>query len=135
MNTLLERRWVRHVLFWLMVEVLDVLIQLPGYFVHGTPLYLWGLAFVQLPACLPCVYPLVYGLLPRLLRRQPGAWGWLLAWAVGATLLVSSLHALQDYVLGPAWLGTTLRRPFVWYEELLRVRVSYMVLLLSLIHI
>ena len=127
MNKLLDNRVARHVLFWVAVEVVDVLIQLPSHFIHGAPLYLWGLLFVQLPACLLCVYPLLYGLLPRLLHRQPRAWLWLL----GAEVVTSLLHALQDYVLGPAWLGTPAPgRPFDLFEQLMRVRVSYLVLLL-----
>ncbi|HEX8505466.1 MAG TPA: sensor histidine kinase [Hymenobacter sp.] len=130
MKTLLERRVVRHVLFWLTVEVVDLLVQLPGHFVHGTPLYLWGLVLVQLPTCLLCVYPFVYWLLPRLLQRRPQAWAWLLAWLVGSHLVVNALQFLQDYVLGLAWPGVPKpRAPFVWYQDLLRVRVSYMVML------
>jgi hypothetical protein len=131
MKKLLENRVSRHVLFWVAVEVVDVLIQLPSHFIHGTPLYLWGLLFVQLPACLLCVYPLIYWLLPRLLQRRPQAWLWVLGWLVGADAVVSLLHALQDYVLSPAWLGTALPSwPFNLLEQLLRVRVSYFVLLL-----
>ncbi|WP_167856582.1 sensor histidine kinase [Hymenobacter metallicola] len=128
MKALLKHRTTRHVLFWLTVEVVDILVQLPAHFVHGMPLYLWGLVLVQLPACLLCIYPLVYGLLPRLLQRQPRAWGWLLLWLVGSHLVVTGLHLVQDYVLGLAWPGTPLK-PLEWPQALLHVRVSYMVLL------
>jgi hypothetical protein len=132
MKTLLDNRVARHVLFWVAVEVVDLLIQMPGYLINGAPLYFWGLLFVQLPACLLCVYPLVYWLLPRLLQRQPLAWLWLLAWLLGTDLVVSVLHSFEDYVLGPAWLGAVVpAKPFIWHVELMRVRVSFLVLLVT----
>jgi hypothetical protein len=132
MKTLVERRAARHVLFWVAVEVIDLLIQLPNHFANGEPLYLWGLLLVQLPASLICVYSLVYGLLPKVLARRPLAWLWLLLWVAGSCVFVSALSSFYDRVLNPTWLGQAPPPyPFIWHMELLRIRVSFLVLLVT----
>lgn len=122
---------VRHGLFWATALGLNLLMGLPAYLLNGTPLYTWGLLFMQLPAGLLTVYPLLYGLLPRLLKRQRLALLGLAGWLVGASVLVSVLNWTYDFVWAPRLFGTY---PSQWYnlpDVLWRVRAGYFVLLFT----
>ncbi|PJJ60955.1 sensor histidine kinase [Hymenobacter chitinivorans] len=86
----LQHRVVRHGVFWVGVMLTCLLIQLPAYWLAGARLYGWGLVFNQLPAALLVTYPLLYWVLPRLLRqRQLSLFLLLLAGWVVASALVS----------------------------------------------
>ncbi len=121
MKAWLHNRAVRHGLFWAAVLGLCFLIQLPAHFIIGTPLYVWGLFFNQLPALLLATYPLLYWILPRLLRQQQLSFlGLLAGWLLAAILLANATRTLYDFGLGPSWFGEVPGRTFQWgnYLEL-----------------
>jgi hypothetical protein len=96
-------RVVRHLAFWAATLVLSFLMQLPAYFMAGASLYVGGIFFVQLPASLLTIYPLLYWILPRLQRGQFGLLLVLLgAWAAYSNLVIDVLRALYDWWPGPA---------------------------------
>ncbi|WP_310391737.1 sensor histidine kinase [Hymenobacter sp.] len=121
LNPWLESRVVQHALFWVVVLGLNFLIQLPAHFAIGTKLYISGLFFNQLPAALLTIYPLLYGLLPRLLRRQQLLLTLaLLAGWVGFTVVVTGLtRAFFDFVVQPGLFGIPPRQAFSWDEYLM----------------
>ncbi|UOQ99775.1 histidine kinase [Hymenobacter sp. 5317J-9] len=115
-----NRRVMRHAAFWLATMVLSYLMQLPAHFLAGARLYVGGILFVQTPAALLTIYPLLYGVLPRLLRGQFGLiMLLLLAWVPASVLVVDVLRMLYD--LGPAaWFGEPVPATFDWsnYQDL-----------------
>ena len=108
-------RLARHLAFWAGTVVLSLLMQLPAHVIAGVPLYTGGVLFVQLPASLLLVYPLLYGIVPRLLRGQL-ALGLLLlvAWVPASIVAVNVLRGLYDLGPGPAWFGEPARSQFQW---------------------
>ena len=127
----LRYRAVRHVAFWAISLGLNLLMQLPAYFFLHTPPYTWGLLLVQLPADLLTIYPLLYWLLPGLLRRRPLAVLGLAGWLVGASLLVSVLSWYFDFVWNPRLTGTGAAIWSQLADVLWRVRAGYFVLLIT----
>ena len=124
----LRYRAVRHVAFWATALGLNLLMQLPGYLLLHIRPYTWGLLLVQLPADLLTIYPLLYGLLPRLLRRQPLGLLGLVGWLLGTSMLVSVLSWRLDSLINPHSPGST------WDhlpDVLWRIRVGYFVLLIT----
>ncbi|GAB3833299.1 sensor histidine kinase [Hymenobacter jeollabukensis] len=88
MSTALRHWLVRHGLFWAAMLAFSLIIQLPAHWGNGTRLYVLGLFFNQLPASLLATYPLLYWLLPRLLRqRRPLTLLLLAAWVVACAPL------------------------------------------------
>ncbi|HEX8326502.1 MAG TPA: hypothetical protein VF629_03095 [Hymenobacter sp.] len=70
MKRALSSRVVRHVLFWLGLWGFFLLIQVPDHLITGQPVYWRQYLFFQLPTAALATYPLLYGLLPRLLERR-----------------------------------------------------------------
>ncbi|MCC3158936.1 histidine kinase [Hymenobacter sp. 15J16-1T3B] len=103
MSAVLRHRVVRHGLFWAAILAFSLIIQLPAYWGNGTRLYVIGLFFNQLPASMLATYPLLYWLLPRLMRqRQPLAFGLLLtAWVAACALLTMLTVICFDLVIMP----------------------------------
>ena len=114
MKTWLQRRVVRHGLFWAAVVGFFLLIQLPAHFIIGTKLEVWPLLLNYLPAWVPATYALLYGLLPRLLRRrQPVLFGALLAgWVLASAVLTNLVQAFYDFVVAPGLLREAPAQPF-----------------------
>ena len=109
-------RLARHAAFWVATLVLSLLMQLPAHIMVGAKLYLGGLFFVQLPASLLTIYPLLYGILPRLLRGQR-VLGLLLlfgGWLPASIWLVDLLRALYDLGPAAAWFGEATPGQFQW---------------------
>ncbi|MBO2009137.1 sensor histidine kinase [Hymenobacter negativus] len=110
-------RVARHIAFWVATMVLSFLMQLPAYFLAGTPLYIGGIFFVQLPASLLTIYPLLYWILPRL---QRGQFGLLLvltgAWLAFSIVVVDGLRALYDLWPGPVLFGEPAPAHFSWFK-------------------
>ena len=108
-------RLARHVAFWAGTVVLSFLMQLPAHVMAGVPLYAGGILLVQLPASLLLVYPLLYGIVPRLLRGQL-ALGLLLlmAWVAASIAVVNVLRGLYDLGPGPTWFAESAKLPFRW---------------------
>ncbi|GAB2965349.1 hypothetical protein GCM10027048_38770 [Hymenobacter coalescens] len=106
MKAPLTNRFVRHGLFWLGVLAFSLLVQLPAYVGAGTRLYVWGLFFNQLPASMLTTYPLLYWVLPRLLRqRQTGLFLLLLAgWLLACLGLTGLTRMFFDQVVMPGLL-------------------------------
>ena len=110
-----RRRVARHGLFWAAALGTNFLMQLPAYVALGKPLYISGLFLNQLPAGLLTVYPLLYVVLPQLLRGQRLRFLGLLAVWLLATVLVTNLtRTLHEFVLAPALLGSVSGRVFYW---------------------
>lgn len=109
MSARTPRRALWHAMFWLGALGTNLLMQLPAHFIIGSPLYVGGLFFNQLPATMLAAYPLLYGLLPRLLRgRQLPLWLGLLAVWLLATIVLANLTSLcYDFVLAPRLFGKT----------------------------
>ncbi|TGE03746.1 sensor histidine kinase [Hymenobacter fodinae] len=103
MSGALRYRVVRHGLFWVAVLALSLILQLPAHWGNGTGLYVIGLFFNQLPASMLVTYPLLYWLLPRLMRqRQILAFGLLLAaWGAACALLTVLTVIWFDVVVMP----------------------------------
>lgn len=103
MTSVLRHRVVRHGLFWAVMLAFSLIIQLPAHWGNGTKLYVIGLFFNQLPASMLATYPLLYWLLPRLLRqRQTLAFGLLLAaWVAACALLTMLTVICFDFVVMP----------------------------------
>lgn len=117
MTSPMQHRWVRHGLFWAVVLLLNFLMQLPAHFAVGTKLYLWGLVFNQLPASVLSVYPLLYWVLPRLLRRQLLLFaGLLLGWGAAALVLTGLTRAFFEFIVRPGLLNETPAGAFSWRE-------------------
>ena len=112
-----HNRLVRHGLFWAAVLAACFLIRLPAYFFIGTKLALGELLLSQLPASLLATYPLLYGVLPQLLRGHGVRFVGLLAgWVVTSYLLANSMTALYTFVLAPRLFGQGPGRSFSWAE-------------------
>ncbi|RAK70184.1 sensor histidine kinase [Hymenobacter edaphi] len=103
MSTWLRHRVVRHGLFWAAMLAFSLIMQLPAHWGNGARLYVSGLFFNQLPASMLATYPLLYWLLPRLMRqRQFLAFLPLLAAWVAACALLTMLTVLWfDLVVTP----------------------------------
>lgn len=103
MNAVLRHRVGRHGLFWLAMLAFSLIIQLPAHWGNGTKLYVIGLFFNQLPASMLATYPLLYWLLPRLMRqRQTLAFALLLAaWVAACALLTMLTVICFDLVIMP----------------------------------
>lgn len=115
MSPVLHSRLVRHLAFWAATLVLSFLMQLPAYFLAGAKLYIGGIFFVQLPASLLTIYPLLYWILPRLQRGQFGLLLLLLgAWVAFSNLVVDALRALYDLWPGPVLFGEPAPAHFAW---------------------
>ena len=92
MSTWSRPRIVRHGLFWAVVTAFLFLLQLPNPSFIGWRKYWAEYLLTQLPLFLLATYPLLYGLLPGLLRRRrPGRFGLGLVGWVAASALVSNL--------------------------------------------
>jgi len=112
-----QNRTVRHGAFWVATVVLSFLVQLPAHYLAGTKLYVGGLFFVQLPASVLAIYPLLYGILPRLLRGQLLLLLLLLAlWVPASSVLVDLLRGLYQLGPGPAWFGESQGPALHWYR-------------------
>lgn len=121
MSSARHSRVVRHVAFWVATVALSLLMQLPAYFIAGATLYVGGIFFVQLPASLLTIYPLLYWILPRLQRGQFGLLLVLVgAWLVATNVVVDVLRALYDLWPGPVLFGEPAPTPFAWtnYSDL-----------------
>ena len=126
----LPSRLVRYGLFQLAALAINFLMELPTHFIVGTPLFIWGLFFLQLPVSGLAIYPLLYGVLPRLLRRQPAAFAGLLAlWLVGSLLLTALLRVNFDFVIAPRLLGGPPAHAFTWAKYLDPSGFSFFVML------
>ncbi|MBD2717265.1 histidine kinase [Microvirga sp. STR05] len=103
MSTVMQHRFVRHGLFWAAMLAFSLLMQLPAHWGNGAKLYVSGLFFNQLPASLLATYPLLYWLLPRLMRqRQFFAFLPLLAaWGAACALLTMLTVMCFDFVIMP----------------------------------
>ena len=97
-----QRRAVRHGLFWVAVLAANLLLQVPAHFVIGTPFYVAENVLHLLPVYLLVTYPLLYGVLPRLLQRQGLRFaGLLAAWVVGSSMLANFSNALYELATQP----------------------------------
>ena len=115
MSRWVHSRLARHGAFWAGTVVLSFLVQLPAHIIAGVPLYTVGILFVQLPASLLLVYPLLYGIVPRLLRGQfARGLGLLVVWVPASIAAVNGLRRLYDLGPGPAWFGEAAPAPFRW---------------------
>ena len=116
MRRLWQHRAARHALFWLATVALSFVAQLPAHWLAQAPLYVGGLFFVQLPASMLAIYPLLYWILPRLLRGQLGLVLVLLAqWLPASTRLVDLLRGLYERGPAPAWFGEPPAPVQPWY--------------------
>jgi len=117
MKSWLRYRAVRHLLFWGGVSAFFLLLQLPSQWLGGLRFYdARDYVFFMLPTLLLGTYPLLYGVLPRLLSRQPPllSLAWLVGWAMGSAVMASLLRAYYTFVLAP-WLYQALPpAPFSW---------------------
>ena len=116
MSAWLRQRIVRHVLFWTALWGFFLLIQLPNHLITGSALHWREYLLVQLPTALLATYPLLYWILPRLLRRQVLLFVGLLAgWLVGSALLANMMHNFYMYVVAPGLFQQPLpKSPFQW---------------------
>ncbi|WP_139362015.1 sensor histidine kinase [Hymenobacter sp. CRA2] len=104
MSAVLRHRVVRHGLFWAAMLAFSLIIQLPAHWGNGARMYVSGLFFNQLPASMLATYPLLYWLLPRLMR-QPLAFMLLLAaWVATCALLTVLTVIWFDFVVTPGLL-------------------------------
>ena len=116
MSRLWQHRAARHALFWLATVALSFAAQLPAHWLGGAPLYVGGLFFVQLPASLLAIYPLLYWILPRLLRGQLVLLVLLLAlWLPASIKLVNLMRGLYERGPAPAWFGEPKAPVQPWY--------------------
>ena len=117
MSGALRRRAGRHGLFWVAVTGFFLLLQVPAEWLGARRFYQLPEYFlVMLPAFLLATYPLLYGLLPRLLRGQAGL-PWLLGllgWAAGSAGLCALLRAGYVFGLAPGLLHAVPHAPFSW---------------------
>ncbi len=120
MKTWLRNRVVRHVLFWAAVMGFFFSIQLPAYFIAGTKLEVWTLFLNQLPGSVLATYLLLYGILPRLLRRrQPAVFLLALAgWVLASAGLTGLIQAFFDHVVVPSAFGEAPAQAFRWTKYL-----------------
>ena len=91
-------------LFWGGVSAFFLLLQLPSEWLGGLRFYdARDYVFFMLPTLLLGTYPLLYGVLPRLLSRQPPllSLAWLVGWAMGSAVMASLLRAYYTFVLAP----------------------------------
>jgi len=97
-----RHRIVRHGGFWAATLAANLLVQLPAHLIVGTPLQGWRQVFVQLPASVLTIYPLLYGVLPRLLRpaRRGAGWAGLVAWLLFSVLTANAMRALYAFGSG-----------------------------------
>lgn len=117
MKSWLRYRAVRHLLFWGGVSAFFLLLQLPSQWLGGLRFYdARDYLFFMLPTLLLGTYPLLYGVLPRLLSRQPPllSLAWLVGWAVSSAVLASLLRALYTFVLAPRLYQALPASPFSW---------------------
>lgn len=132
MNRSLQHRIIRHGLFWAVVSGLFMLMCLPAYLFVGAPI-IWRQYFTSaLPAFLLGTYPLVYGLLPQLLRPRQGVRPLLLlvAWIVACALLINLLDLCYDFVVGPRLFQQMPNRTFHWAEVTEHLHMAFFPLLL-----
>lgn len=119
MNAWLQHRAARHVLFWAAVSGFFLLLQLLFQGASGTLFYRWPrYVLAILPTFLLGTYPLLYGILPRLQRRQSG-WLFLVllvGWAVAAVLLTNWINAFYTYVAAPRLLQEYPTKAFRWAD-------------------
>ena len=117
MKSWLRYRTVRHLLFWGGVSAFFLLLQLPSQWLGGLQFYdARDYVFFMLPTIVLGTYPLLYGVLPRLLSRQHQllSLAWLVGWAVSSAVLASLLRALYTFVLAPRLYQALPASPFSW---------------------
>lgn len=126
-------RIIGHVLFWAVVTAFLFLLQLPNPLFIGWRKYWAGYLLTQLPLFLLATYPLLYGLLPGLLRhRQLGRFvlglaGWVLASAALSNLLWLSYGAYWC----PLLLGWPAFLKLDWNSMVDDLNVGFFTLLLA----
>ncbi|MBF9143972.1 sensor histidine kinase [Hymenobacter properus] len=117
MNRALAWRVARHGLFWFGLWGFMLLIQLPEHFANGRNIYWREYLFIQVPISLVCIYPLLYFMMPRLLRGQVALFlGLLAVWLVAAAGLAGLQYAFYHHVIQPQLLGMPPAPPFRWQE-------------------
>ena len=117
------RRAGHHGLFWVAVTGFFLGLQLPAEWLGARRFYQLPEYFlVLLPAFVLATYPLLYGLLPRLLSGRAGL-PWLLGllgWAVGSAGLCALLRAGYVFGLTPGLLHRPPPAPLSWAAVLHR---------------
>ncbi|SMC00337.1 signal transduction histidine kinase, LytS [Hymenobacter roseosalivarius DSM 11622] len=121
----------RHTLFWLTLWGFFLLIQLPDYFMTGRPVLWREYLFMQLPTALLATYPLLYGLLPRLLRRQRLSLflGLLAVWLLASVLLANLMQAFYSYVVAPSLFQQPPYEAFQWTKLFDRLSFNFFALM------
>ncbi len=132
MKTWLQRRAVRHGLFWTAVVGFFLLIQLPAHLIIGTKLDVLILLLNHLPLWVPATYVLLYGILPRLRRRQLAPLGGVLlaGWVLASAVLTNLMQAFYDFVVAPGLLREAPAQPFRW-ANYLELNYAFFTLLIT----
>jgi hypothetical protein len=109
---------MRHGLFWAATLGTNFLMQLPAHFAIGTDLYVGGLFFNQLPASLLAIYPLLYGVLPRLMRQKqlPLFLVLLAGWLLATVVLTNLTRSFYDLVIVPNVFGVMPSWVYDWTD-------------------
>ena len=128
MNAWQQHRVLRHLLYWTAVSAFFMLIQLPDDLLMGQALYWRDYVFCTLPMMVLTIYPLVYGLLPRLLRGHHVAYYLVLlaGWLIGCDLLAGALQALTTHFLIPWVFQQVPASAFHWSEVTNTVRFGFL---------
>lgn len=127
-----RHRLLRHALFWAAALGTNFLMQLPAHFALGTDLYVGGLFFNQLPASLLAVYPLLYGVLPRLMRQKqlPLFLVLLAGWLLASVVLANLTRSFYDFVIGPQLFGSVANWSYDW-TDLMHLSYTWWMLMIT----